>query len=97
MLDIDLARHKVDRDDVNFNSHVRCTLIKGRMSRWGDNPTPNKSTKCNTSWPHELLHLGFRDTFDGPCPVSVCLDGHDNRLRTAWSGRTSTIGIVIES
>jgi len=41
MFDIDFPRLRVDWNDVDFNPHVRRTLIKGSMPGRRDNPVRN--------------------------------------------------------
>jgi hypothetical protein len=40
-------------------------------------------------------HLGFGDALDVPCPVSVGLDGHDDRLGATGRHRASAIGVIV--
>lgn len=40
-------------------------------------------------------HLGFGDALDAPCPVPVCLNGHDDRLCTTGRHRASAIGVIV--
>ena len=78
-LDVSLSSGIVDGYDVELDLEILACFPERSMCRLGDDPGVVSTAKEKGF----DLHLRFRDPFCLPRPISVSLDGHQDRLGPA--------------